>query len=371
MAAADEAELVHMVATQVAIDDRPSALRYPRGEGVGVEMPEDGVPLEIGKGRIMREGHKVALLSFGTRLAECLKAADELAQLGLVDHGRRCALRQAARHRSGAAARARARGADHHRGRRDRRLRHLRDAGARRERRARSRRAQGAHDGAARHLHRSGFARTRCTPRPASTPKSIVAQGVRGARPREDRRDPAGLNLSRAITSFRSKAARTPRLAAAAPPSGIVSFAPATSIVNDGPALSSANTRRSGALVTSTLTDAVVSFATGGAGQVEARVPALSLSVTDAPGLSLVEPTAPTIDMRFAGLAGKRDARIRRFPARRIRARALPDCRRNSTRANPAPRLARRAPARRQGLRSDASGPTRWPKRWRIAKSTL
>jgi 1-deoxy-D-xylulose-5-phosphate synthase len=83
MAAADEAELVHMVATQVAIDDRPSALRYPRGEGVGVEMPEFGVPLEIGKGRIVREGHKVALLSFGTRLAECLKAADELGHLGL------------------------------------------------------------------------------------------------------------------------------------------------------------------------------------------------------------------------------------------------------------------------------------------------
>jgi 1-deoxy-D-xylulose-5-phosphate synthase len=83
MAAADEAELVHMVATQVAIDDRPSALRYPRGEGVGVEMPEIGVPLEIGKGRVVREGHKIALLSFGTRLAECMKAADELAQLGL------------------------------------------------------------------------------------------------------------------------------------------------------------------------------------------------------------------------------------------------------------------------------------------------
>src|SRR6187402_255826 len=83
MAAADEADLVHMVATQVAIDDRPSALRYPRGEGVGCEMPAEGKPLEIGKGRIVREGHKVALLSFGTRLAECLKAADELAQLGL------------------------------------------------------------------------------------------------------------------------------------------------------------------------------------------------------------------------------------------------------------------------------------------------
>jgi 1-deoxy-D-xylulose-5-phosphate synthase len=83
MAAADEAELVHMVATQAAIDDRPSALRYPRGEGMGVPMPEEGRPLEIGKGRILREGTTVALLSFGARLAECLKAADELAGYGL------------------------------------------------------------------------------------------------------------------------------------------------------------------------------------------------------------------------------------------------------------------------------------------------
>jgi 1-deoxy-D-xylulose-5-phosphate synthase len=83
MAASDEAELVHMVATQVAIDDRPSAVRYPRGEGRGVEMPEVGVALEIGKGRIIREGTKIALLSFGTRLGECEKAADELAALGL------------------------------------------------------------------------------------------------------------------------------------------------------------------------------------------------------------------------------------------------------------------------------------------------
>jgi 1-deoxy-D-xylulose-5-phosphate synthase len=83
MAAADEAELVHMVATQVALDDRPSALRYPRGEGRGVDIPDVGVPLEIGKGRIMREGSKVALLSFGARLGECLKAADELATHGL------------------------------------------------------------------------------------------------------------------------------------------------------------------------------------------------------------------------------------------------------------------------------------------------
>jgi len=83
MAAADEAELVHMVATAVAIDDRPSALRYPRGEGLGVPMPDEGKPLEIGKGRIMREGTKIALLSYGARLGECLKAADELAAYGL------------------------------------------------------------------------------------------------------------------------------------------------------------------------------------------------------------------------------------------------------------------------------------------------
>ena len=84
MAAGDEADLVHMVATQAALDDCPSALRYPRGEGVGVTMPEEGKPLEIGKGRILKEGHKVALLSYGTRLAECLKASEELAALGLA-----------------------------------------------------------------------------------------------------------------------------------------------------------------------------------------------------------------------------------------------------------------------------------------------
>jgi 1-deoxy-D-xylulose-5-phosphate synthase len=83
MAAADEAELVHMVATAAAYDEGPIAFRYPRGEGVGVEMPERGVPLPIGKGRIMREGSRVAILSFGTRLAEALKAAEELDARGL------------------------------------------------------------------------------------------------------------------------------------------------------------------------------------------------------------------------------------------------------------------------------------------------
>ena len=84
MAAADEAELVHMVATAAAHDEGPIAFRYPRGEGVGVELPERGVPLEIGKGRVLREGARVALLSFGTRLAEVLVAAEALAARGLA-----------------------------------------------------------------------------------------------------------------------------------------------------------------------------------------------------------------------------------------------------------------------------------------------
>ncbi len=83
MAAADELELMHMVATATAINDRPSAFRYPRGEGWGIDLPARGTPLEIGKGRIVREGSKVAILSFGARLAECLKAADELGARGL------------------------------------------------------------------------------------------------------------------------------------------------------------------------------------------------------------------------------------------------------------------------------------------------
>ncbi len=83
MAAADEAELARMVATAVAIDDRPSAFRYPRGEGVGVAIPEAAEPLEIGSGRIVREGTAVAIVSLGTRLSESLKAADMLAARGL------------------------------------------------------------------------------------------------------------------------------------------------------------------------------------------------------------------------------------------------------------------------------------------------
>ncbi|WP_020084916.1 1-deoxy-D-xylulose-5-phosphate synthase [Hyphomicrobium zavarzinii] len=83
MAAADEAELTHMVATAATIDDRPCAFRYPRGEGMGVERPEEGIPFEIGKGRILREGTSVAILSLGARLGEALKAADQLGAMGL------------------------------------------------------------------------------------------------------------------------------------------------------------------------------------------------------------------------------------------------------------------------------------------------
>src|SRR6476660_8115780 len=83
MAAGDEADLVHMVATQAAYDEGPSALRYPRGEGVGIDMPERGIPLAIGRGRIVREGTTVALLTLGTRLAEGLKAAEDLAARGI------------------------------------------------------------------------------------------------------------------------------------------------------------------------------------------------------------------------------------------------------------------------------------------------
>ena len=82
MAASNEAELKHMVATAAAIDDRPCAFRYPRGEGFGVDMPDVGIPLEIGKGRVICEGTSIALLNLGGRMGQCLEAADELASLG-------------------------------------------------------------------------------------------------------------------------------------------------------------------------------------------------------------------------------------------------------------------------------------------------
>jgi 1-deoxy-D-xylulose-5-phosphate synthase len=83
MAPSDEVELMHMVATSAQIDDRPSALRYPRGEGLGLDLPKRGSVIEIGRGRVVREGTKVAILALGPRLAEALKAADELAARGL------------------------------------------------------------------------------------------------------------------------------------------------------------------------------------------------------------------------------------------------------------------------------------------------
>jgi 1-deoxy-D-xylulose-5-phosphate synthase len=83
MAASDESELVHMVATACTIDDRPSAFRYPRGQGIGLDCPELGLPLEIGKGRIIREGSSLAILNFGARMKECLLAAEKLSVHGL------------------------------------------------------------------------------------------------------------------------------------------------------------------------------------------------------------------------------------------------------------------------------------------------
>ncbi len=83
MAAADEVELMHMVATTAQIDDRPSALRYPRGEGWGLERPAEGTPLALGKGRVLREGTSIAILSYGTRLQESLLAAEKLSGYGL------------------------------------------------------------------------------------------------------------------------------------------------------------------------------------------------------------------------------------------------------------------------------------------------
>ena len=122
MAAADEAELVHMVATAAAHDEGPIAFRYPRGEGQGVEMPEVGVPLEIGKGRIISLGSRVALLSFGTRLGEVQKAAEALSARGLTPTIADARFRQAARRGNDPVAGGRPRGAHYHRRGRDWRL---------------------------------------------------------------------------------------------------------------------------------------------------------------------------------------------------------------------------------------------------------
>ena len=103
MAAADEAELVHMVATAAAHDGGPIALRYPRGEGVGVELPERGQPLPIGKGRILREGSRIAILSLGTRLAEASEGGRRAGGARTIDHRRRRAFRQAPRPRADSA----------------------------------------------------------------------------------------------------------------------------------------------------------------------------------------------------------------------------------------------------------------------------
>ena len=134
MAAGDEAELRHMVRTAAAYDDGPIAFRYPRAEGLGVDLPERGSILEIGRGRVLREGTSVALLCYGARLGEVARRGREARGLRALDHGRRRALHEAARHRSDRPPRPRARGAADHRGRRRRRLRQPRRDLARAER---------------------------------------------------------------------------------------------------------------------------------------------------------------------------------------------------------------------------------------------
>ena len=128
MAAADEAELRHMVRTAAAYDEGPIAFRYPRGNGVGVDMPERGQVLEIGKGRIVREGTKVALLSLRHAAAGLPRRRRGARRRRALDDGRRRALRQAARRGSDPPARPRARGAGDRRGGRHRRLRQPRAA---------------------------------------------------------------------------------------------------------------------------------------------------------------------------------------------------------------------------------------------------
>ena len=194
MAAADEAELVHMVATAAAHDDGPIAFRYPRGEGVGVEMPEVGVPLRDRQGPDRQGGrarrHPVARdaafgIAQGRRRARGARALDD---------GRRRALREAPRRGTRAAARPRPRGADHDRGRGDRRLRRAGAASPRRARRARPR-PEGPRHGAARPLHRARQAGAHVR-RGRARRGRHRRQGVRGARPRRAGAESAGLTAT-------------------------------------------------------------------------------------------------------------------------------------------------------------------------------
>ena len=185
MAAADEAELVHMVATAAAHDSGPIALRYPRGDGVGVELPDEGQALPIGKGRILREGSRdrdpVARDASGRGVEGGRRAAGA----GTVDHRRRRTVRQASRPGAHPAARRRSRAPDHDRRGRSRRLRRPCADAARRRGRARPR-PQGPHDDAAGRLSESRQARADVRRRRARR-EGHRRQGAGGAR--QDRRD--------------------------------------------------------------------------------------------------------------------------------------------------------------------------------------
>ena len=171
MAAADEAELVHMVATAVAIDDRPSALRYPRGEGRGVPMPDEGIAARNRQRPHPARRHQGGAAVLRRPPRRVPQGRRRAGRFRPFNHGRRCALCQAARRRHAAAAGARARSAGHHRGRLDRRLRRLRAAAARRERRPRPR-PQNPHRWCCPTSSSTRTCPTPCTPRPASMPKA-------------------------------------------------------------------------------------------------------------------------------------------------------------------------------------------------------
>ena len=229
MAAADEAELKHMVRTAAAYDEGPISFRYPRGEGVGVEMPERGEILEIGKGRIVKEGTKVALAVLRHPACRMPAGGRRPRRRRAVDHGRRCALCQAARPRPDPPAGAPSRGADHHRGRLRRRLRQP-CAAVPRPRRPARRRAQGAAAGHAGPVGGSGQARGDVCAAPGSTGRASSTRSSRRSgrirRPCCRKRHsigrpaiPAGTDVSRRILDPEKRENRPlPRFIACQPP---------------------------------------------------------------------------------------------------------------------------------------------------------
>ena len=212
MAPSDELELMHMVATQAVLDDGPSAVRYPRGAGTGLVLPERGVPLPIGKGRIMREGSAVAILSLGTRLADSIKGGRDAGGTRLLLHRGRCALRQAVRRGDGGAVGAAPRRADHRRRRLNGWL-WRRDHAASRDARPIGRRSQNPLDDLAGRVHRprsAGGADQRSPTRRQGYCGHRVAGARTGRRSVGDRCHAAAMRLGRRALALGCVAAALP-----------------------------------------------------------------------------------------------------------------------------------------------------------------